>query len=309
MNGVVSPLTGTGAVTLLYTVDVNKLAADYLRIFGIDIGVHLHGVRLIDVYRCDRTGYRFYHPFDLCGDSAFYAQLEKHPWYYMDTKWEHDEALHAVRSGDRILEIGAARGAFLLRAQAIAHVRCQGLELNQVAAATARGKGLDVAVETAEEHAVRHASHYDMICLFQVLEHIPQPASVLTAALQMLKPGGRLIVAVPDNSDRATQSLFVAPDNILNMPPHHLGLWNSASLCALTGLYPLLLERLIAEPAAAGYQQSAYRALIKEDLRKRYGIWGFLYYAAVRSVLIGAIERLSGYLPAHTILAIYRKQD
>lgn len=309
MNGVVSPLTGAGPVTLMYTVDAARLIEDYRRVFGIDITAHLRGVAAVDVYRCDRTGYRFYHPFDLCGDSAFYAQLEQHPWYYMDSKWEHDEALRAVKPGDNLLEIGAARGSFLSRARNIDGVRCRGLELNEVAAATARSKGLDVAIETAEAHAQTHHGEYDVVCLFQVLEHLPQPGSLLDATLSMLKPSGRLIVAVPDNSDRTNPSLFVEPDNILNMPPHHLGLWNSASLAALAGLYPLRLERMVTEPAQAGYQQSAYRALIKDGLRRRYGVLGFLYYAAVRSVLIECIERLSGYLPAHSILAVYSKQD
>lgn len=309
MNKVVSPLTGEGPVTLLHSIDADKLVSDYMKVFGIDIRKYLKGIASVEVYKCARTGYRFYYPFDLCGDGEFYSQLEKHDWYYMDTKWEHDETLKDIKAGDRVLEIGAARGSFLQRAMKIEKVRCVGLELNQSAATMARKRGVDVLAETAEEHAVNRRDEYDVICLFQVLEHISHPASLLSSAMRMLKRGGRLIIGVPDNSIRARSSIFVTRDDILNMPPHHMGLWDAVSLSSLAKIYPVNLDSLMVEPAETSNQRNGYRGLIKKHLREKYGLAGFAYYLAIRTILTHCISELASYLPAHTILARYVKQS
>ena len=275
----------------------------------IDISKYLKGFDSIGLYKCCETGYRFYYPFDICGDSEFYSQLERNNWYYMEAKWEHDEALKNIKVGDRVLEIGAGRGSFLQKAIGIEKVRCVGLELNQSAAASAKARGIDVLVETSEQHAKNHVNEYDIICLFQVLEHVPNPGSLLNSVMRMLKLDGRLIIGVPDNSVRATTSIFNKENDLLNMPPHHMGLWDMISLAALTKIYPIHLECLMIEPAAATYQKHAYRGLIKGDLREKYGILGFAYYLAIRSVLTNAIDQLARYLPAHTILASYIRRD
>ena len=293
---------------MLRSLDAAKLASDYLRIHGIDIRKYLGGIEIVRLYRCDRTGYRFYYPFNISGDSEFYSQLEKYDWYYMATKWEHDEALKYIRSRDAVLEIGAARGDFLRRAMRIEKTTCVGLELNQNAVAMARTRGVNVLVETAEEHATSHLEEYDVVCLFQVLEHISNPASVIGSATQMLKPGGRLIIAVPDNSTRARPSIFVTEDNVLNMPPHHQGLWDLISLTSLTSIYPISIDALVVEPAEARNHRHGYRGLIKNRLREQYGVLGFVYYLAIRSILTNTISDLAGYLPAHSVLASYTKR-
>lgn len=307
MDRLLSPLTGEGPVTLLYSFDANELIADYMKVFAIDIRKYLNGVDSISVLKCLRTGYRFYYPLNLSGDAQFYSQLEKHPWYYMETKWEYDEAARQVQRGDHVLDIGAGRGSFLQQVMTIPDVKCVGLELNRSAVATARARGVNVVAETAEDHAANHSEEYDVISLFQVLEHIPNPASLLNSVMSMLKPGGRLVIAVPDNSARASSSLFVTTDSLLNMPPHHLALWDVISLASLARLYPVILEELIVEPSTAGHHKNTYRGLVKSNLETKYGILGLACYFAIRPILINLVHQLEGYLPAHTILASYTK--
>ena len=56
---------------------------------------------------------------------------------------------------------------------------------------------------------------------FQVVEHIADVGECLHAIIKLLKPGGSLAFSVPNNSS------FIQWDeeNILNMPPHHMGRW------------------------------------------------------------------------------------
>lgn len=303
-----SPLTGTDSVTLLFRIDASRVISDYMTLFKIDVRKYFRGANSIGLYKCNRTAYKFYHPFNLCGDSEFYSQLEKYPWYYMDTKWEYDYALKHIKIADRVLEIGAGKGSFLQRAMGIEKASCVGLELNQGAAKRARERGVNVLMESAEEHAINHRDEYDVICLFQILEHISNPASFLNSAMRMLKSGGRLIIAVPDNSVRATPSIFVTGDNILNMPPHHQGLWDIISLSSLQKILPIELEYMALEPATVSHHSNSYRGLMKQDMIRRFGpIIGFLVYAAGRPYYNHALQHLNKYLPAHSILAIYQK--
>ncbi len=304
-----SPITGGADVSLLREVECGALAADYLRIFGVDINALLKGRQKLGLYRCNESGFRFYAPPDVVGDGSFYRQLESNDWYYMPTKWEFQEAIRFIRPGSSVLEIGAARGDFLLRLrEQVPDVMSVGLELNAQAAETARTRGVPVRVESSSEHAVSHPAAYDAVVSFQLLEHVPNPMDILKDALSMLKPGGLVIVGVPDNSARPTDSIFVTQQNILNMPPHHQGLWDVPSLAFLQKVLPVRLEHVAVEPATATHHSNSYRGLMKSDLIARFGRFlGFALYALGRPFYNHALSHLNPYLPAHSILAVYRR--
>jgi SAM-dependent methyltransferase len=61
-----------------------------------------------------------------------------------------------------------------------------GLELNQKAVAVCRDKGLDVENEMIADHAAKRNEYYDVVCMFQVLEHIYDIQSFLQDSLKAL---------------------------------------------------------------------------------------------------------------------------
>jgi hypothetical protein len=127
--------------------------------------------------------------------------------------------------------------------------------------------------------------------------------------LQLLKPGGRLIIGVPDNSVRAARGIIVGYDSVLNMPPHHQSLWDLPSLAFLAKLFPLRLDALLVEPATASHHSNTYRGLMKQDLRKRLGrVLGYGLYGLGRPFYDHALAQLNPHLPAHTVLAVYTKK-
>lgn len=304
-----SPLTGLDSVECEWAADVSWLVARYANELNINIETLIdNNVILISRYKCKESGFRFYYPSNIVGDSAFYESLSQFDWYYMRSKWEFEEAITHI-NGQAVLEIGSGRGDFLSLAQR-AHPDAElvGLELNQEAANEARRRGLNVLLETSTVHAGYRQKHYDAIACFQVLEHVPEPMAFLMDAITMLKRGGKLIVGVPDNSLRATASIFVTPDQILNMPPHHQGLWDIPSLAFLQKVLPLRLESLVVEPADARHHRYGYRGLIKNDLIQRLGrLVGLAVYALGRPFYNHMLGYLGPYLPAHSILAVYRR--
>lgn len=309
-----SPITEDNDISEEQVIEVKYLVDLYKANYDLDIGYLIPSeCSQIIRYKCNKSGYRFYEPSSIVGDSAFYKKLQENEWYYMSAKWEFTEAINHIPKLKHIsaLEIGSGKGAFLdiLRNMTI-NANLVGLELNQDAAAEARRRGHNVIAELSSDHAKLHESAYDVIVSFQVLEHVPNPMDLLRDALSMLKPGGKLIIGVPDNSQRAFSSIFFKPDSDLNMPPHHQGLWDIPSLAYLIKVLPLRLDFIAVEPATSSYLSNNYRALMKSELIQRFGrILGFGIYALGRPFFNYTLKHVNKYLPAHTVLAVYEKID
>ena len=67
-----------------------------------------------------------------------------------------------------------------------------GFEPLQVARLHALESGIQVEYvqETVEEHAAKHAHQYDVVTCMEMLEHVPDPQSVVNACAKLVKPGG-----------------------------------------------------------------------------------------------------------------------
>ncbi|OLP18612.1 hypothetical protein BST81_10015 [Leptolyngbya sp. 'hensonii'] len=240
-----SPLTGRTNILLETTLDCQKIIQAYQQDYGdaIALAPYFSDLDQVKIYRCLDTGYRFYYPFELAADSDFYARLQTSGSYY-SLRLEHQIATQFFRPSESVLEIGCGIGLFLQQLQQKGLI-CTGLELNQQAVQTACAQGLHVINQEIGEHAENHAESYDIVCFFQVLEHIPQVRPFIQAALAVLKPGGKLIVGVPNNNPFLFEHDCY---HALNLPPHHMGLWDTQSLTSLQDVFNLQLDHLLVEP-------------------------------------------------------------
>jgi 2-polyprenyl-3-methyl-5-hydroxy-6-metoxy-1,4-benzoquinol methylase len=196
------------------------------------------------IIKCAECQFRYFDGSVSSGDSKFYEQLEKFDWYYMPWKWEHQITLSYLDSKKRVLEVGCGTGSFVEKAADISGAYIKGLELNEASVARAKSKGLELDNVLIEEFAPTNRQEFDVVCSFQVLEHISDVNSFIMSQVGVLKPGGRMIISVPNNDS------FIKRDanDILNRPPHHANLWTADSLKYLSNLYPVELERIYYEP-------------------------------------------------------------
>ncbi|MEO8286315.1 MAG: methyltransferase domain-containing protein [Chloroflexota bacterium] len=97
----------------------------------------------------------------------------------------------------KVLDIGCGRGLLLNKLRQRGW-EPQGTELSEEAAAYARDRlGLPVTTQTLEEAGFPD-NEFDLVILWHVLEHIQAPRAMLNEVARILKPGGTLLVAVPN---------------------------------------------------------------------------------------------------------------
>jgi SAM-dependent methyltransferase len=152
------------------------------------------------------------------------------------SSYEYDEALRklveALKPGARLLDVGCGAGGFMHRARA-AGFTVSGLDFNKDRVAALRERGFEVAAGALPDFARgAAAASFDAITMFELIEHLDDPAAWLDAAKSLLKPGGLLIVGTP-NRER-TFDPFQGPGfEEIDNPPHHLTRWNAAALTRL----------------------------------------------------------------------------
>ena len=143
-----------------------------------------------------------------------------------------------VARAGRLLDVGCAAGFFL--AEARAHYEVQGVELSTWSSAYARDR-LQLPVFTGTlMQAALPAEHFDVITLWDVIEHVPDPVPLLTEAARVLKPGGRLVLTTGDWGSAYAQRH--GADWHLMTPPWHLTMFSRATLArgaARAGLRPV----------------------------------------------------------------------
>jgi len=132
-----------------------------------------------------------------------------------------------------------------------------------------------------------------------VLEHLSQPAEFLNSACSLLRPGGKLMLGLPN-----AESFLRHQYNILDMPPHHMTRWTVEVLTRMQQWFPLKLVRVAYEPLADyhadGYVEAYTDMLASKGLR-------ILTHPLVRSRLSGLVRKsgLQRFLRGQSIYACY----
>jgi 2-polyprenyl-3-methyl-5-hydroxy-6-metoxy-1,4-benzoquinol methylase len=72
-----------------------------------------------------------------------------------------------------------------------------GLEFSRKAKEIAFSNGIIIENESIQSHSVAHPAKYDVVCAFQVLEHVSEIRSFIESSIKALKPGGLLIYSIP----------------------------------------------------------------------------------------------------------------
>ncbi len=291
---------------VIYEKDVSKdlLIKRYKEIHDLDISYIFSTTDKISIYKCRDSGYCFYYPFEVAGDSKFYEKLQDNDWYYMPWKWEHQLCEKYIKETDKILEVGCGRGDFLKNiSNKFRNIQCVGLELNKKSVFS--GDRLEIQNITVEDFSLTHEGKFDIVCSFQVLEHIPLVNSFLKANIRCLADNGLLIICVPNNNSFIKHSKY----NILNMPPHHMGLWTENSLRKIGDYFNLELVEVSFEPLQE-YHYEWYLSITVNRFTGKYlsgRVMKLINFFRLKSPLLKFVKNRANKIKGHSILIVFRK--
>jgi 2-polyprenyl-3-methyl-5-hydroxy-6-metoxy-1,4-benzoquinol methylase len=240
---IASPITNTKNTALIKETSTKVIIKYYKEKFDMDVSHLFEGVENLKLLKCKDSGFLFYYPYNIEGDSFFYENLSKKEWYYMDEKYEHKiiEKIINKEKYKKILEIGCGNGSFIKKMSS-KNKEVTGLEINKNE--ISKDKKFKILDETIEDHSRDNKEKYDVVMSFQVLEHIKNPIDFIDHSLNTLKKGGLMIISVPNNDSFIKRK----KDNFMNMPPHHMGKWNMESLLYISKIKNLVVENIILEP-------------------------------------------------------------
>lgn len=131
--------------------------------------------------------------------------------------------------GGRVLDVGCGRGVIL---GVLADL---GFEAHGVERSAAAAQGVDPRAQIRIVEDLAQAgypdAHFDAVVIWHVLEHLPDPARILAEVHRILRPGGRLVVAVPNFS--SAQARWSGPAWFHLDAPRHLFHFPLSALCRL----------------------------------------------------------------------------
>ena len=304
---VCSPFDTSVLCPKVESVRTQEIIQLYQTYFQTDVTRFFAGLDEISIHQCPITGLEFFAPMGLDGDSAFYESLAQGAWYYQTERWENKEALSYIQNHHSICEIGAGSGFFgkyLMTHRPDAQY--VGLELNQKAVEDANASGIHLIAEDSHTHSISHPNHYDVVCSFQVFEHVSNIKGLFEDSFKLLKPGGVLLVAVPNNDAQYLRH-NVMYSKVLNMPPHHLNLFTPISLSNIGGLMGFNVEQTMKEPLM---QLNRDTYLFNRVDRLFFGIRFFTkaFWKLRLHLLLRPIANLfRNKITGHSVMVVYRK--
>lgn len=126
--------------------------------------------------------------------------------------------------GKHILDVGCG-GGILAEGLATKGAHVTGIDMADKGLSVAKlhlhESKLDIKYEksSAEDFAVQHKSMFDVVTCMEMLEHVPDPAPVVRACANLVKPGGLIIFSTISKTPKAFLFAIVGAEHILRLLP------------------------------------------------------------------------------------------
>jgi len=126
--------------------------------------------------------------------------------------------------GQQILDIGCG-GGLLAEGLARAGAKVTGIDLAPASLEVARLHALESQLDiqyqaiAAEDFAAQHPARFDVVTCLEMLEHVPDPASIVKAAAAAVKPGGKVFFSTLNRNTKSWLLGIVAAEYVLRWVP------------------------------------------------------------------------------------------
>jgi 2-polyprenyl-3-methyl-5-hydroxy-6-metoxy-1,4-benzoquinol methylase len=279
-------------------IDARDIVKLFKRRHNVDVSRFFPSAKL-SLTRVDPHGYYRFSP-ALPGDAEFYATLMRRQGYDADDKREFVKAAEFIASTAAVLDVGCGPGRFSRYCKGL----YKGIELNPNAVAEGQKLGRDIRLEHLDD---QRELHYDVVSLFQVLEHVVEPEIFLSRAALCVQPGGIIIVSTPDMDG----PMGHAVNQELNYPPHHLTWWSADAMCSLLRAQGFEIVTVWREPLQRVHFHVLLKGLVNPRRQKHFDFSVKFYFKrAILSLvrhLIPSTWREIPFIGGHTVMVIARR--
>ena len=170
-------------------------------------------------------------------DAAEVAKFSElaHRWWDQESEFKPLHQINPLRlswiqetaslAGKRVLDVGCG-GGILSDAMARAGANVLGIDMSAKALGVAQLHALEVQTQgigfreiTAEDLADEQPGQFDVVTCMEMLEHVPDPASVVKACAKLVKPGGHVFFSTINRNPKAFMLAIVGAEYVLGMLP------------------------------------------------------------------------------------------
>ena len=127
-------------------------------------------------------------------------------------------------AGKQVLDVGCG-GGILSEAMARRGAQVTGIDMGEAPLSVARLHQYESGVEvdyrriTAEQLAAERPASFDVVTCLEMLEHVPDPASVIEACSRLVKPGGQVFFSTINRNPKAYLFAIIGAEYLLRMLP------------------------------------------------------------------------------------------
>lgn len=219
------------------------------------------------------------------GINADQAELDKFSalasrWWDPESEFKPLHAINPLRlawiqelagslNGKQVLDVGCG-GGILSESMAAAGASVTGIDLAEKSLKIARLHGLESGVQVdyqaipVEELAEQRAGHYDIVTCMEMLEHVPNPASVVQACAALVKPDGWVFFSTLNRNAKSFLFAIVGAEYLLRLLPrgthsheHFIKPSELAASVRQAGLNPVSMRGMKYNPLTKQYALSS----------------------------------------------------
>ncbi len=131
---------------------------------------------------------------------------------------------HAPLAGKKVLDVGCG-GGILSEGMALRGAQVTGLDLGQANLDTANLHALESGVQVdyqcvpVEDFADAHPESFDIVTCLEMLEHVPNPESIVRACAKLVKPGGKVFFSTINRNPKSYLMAVIGAEYILKLVP------------------------------------------------------------------------------------------
>lgn len=167
------------------------------------------------------------------------AELQKfselaHRWWDPESEFKPLHEINPLRldwidakasiAGKKVLDVGCG-GGILAESMAARGADVTGIDLSEKALGVARlhllesGQQVRYELVSAEDLAARDPGSFDVVTCMEMLEHVPDPASVVSACARLAKPGGHVFFSTLNRNPKSYLFAIIGAEYVLRLLP------------------------------------------------------------------------------------------